>query len=44
MNYKKLAIGITLINLLFWGLLELWSYRYANSNVSSGAGFLVFFK
>jgi len=41
MNWKKFTIGITIVNLLGWGLLELWSKRYADMNVSVGAGFLI---
>lgn len=42
MNWKKLIIGITLVNLLGWGLIELYSRRYAGSNISFGAGLLIF--
>lgn len=42
MNWKKLIIGITTVNLFGWIMLELWSKRYATSNISIGAGILIF--
>ena len=42
MNWKKLIIGITIVNLLGWAMIELWSRRYANGNVAMGAGFMIF--
>lgn len=42
MNWKKLTIGITLVNVLGWILLELWSFRYADSNISGGSGTMIF--
>lgn len=41
MNWKKLTIGVTIVNILAWVLLEIWSFRYADSNVNLGAGWLV---
>lgn len=42
MNYKKLIIGITIVNLFAWGILEVWGRRYAGTNIEIGAGILVF--
>ena len=39
-NWIKLIFGITIINLLGWLLLELWIYRYANTNGTYGAAWL----
>jgi hypothetical protein len=41
MNWKKLTIGITIVNAFAWGMLELFSYRYAGTNIEVGAGLLV---
>lgn len=42
MNWKQLTVLITLVNILAWGLIEFWSYRYAESNIDAAAGFLIF--
>lgn len=41
MNWKKLIIGITIVNAIGWLLLELWSARYADSNIDAGAGWMI---
>ena len=44
MNYKKILLSISIINVFAWGMLEFYSKKYAGSNVEIGAGFLVFFQ
>lgn len=41
MNWKKLTIGITIVNLLGWILIELWAKRYSGSNIEDGSAFLI---
>lgn len=42
MNYKKLLIGISIVNAFSWLMLELWGKRYSGTNIAVGAGILVF--
>ncbi len=42
MNWKRITIWVTIVNILGWLLLELWMARYAEGNAEGGAGFLVF--
>lgn len=41
MNWKKLIIGISIVNVFAWFMLEFWSKKYAGTNVSIGSTFLV---
>jgi len=41
MNWKRLSVLITLVNLLGWLLIEIWSYRYADRNISVAASWLI---
>lgn len=41
MNWKKLTIGITIVNIFALGMIELWGKRYSGTNIEVGAGFLV---
>lgn len=43
MNFKKLIILLSIVNILEWGYLELWSYKYANSSIAIGTGILIVF-
>ncbi len=43
MNWKRLIIWITIVNLLGWGLIELWAKRYASMSISGAAAFLIGF-
>lgn len=42
MNYKKLTLGITAVNALGILLVEIWSVRYADSNIDISTGWLIF--
>ncbi len=42
MNWKKLTIGITIVNIFAWIMLEIYSNRYSGTNVEIGAGLLIF--
>lgn len=42
MNWKKLLLGITAVNLIAWAGLELYWHRYADSDINVGAGCMVF--
>lgn len=42
MNYKKLTIGITAVNIFGLAMIELWGSRYADTNICVGAGFIIF--
>jgi hypothetical protein len=41
MNWKTLIKGLTIVNLLGWLLIELWSARYADSNIKIGSGWMI---
>lgn len=41
MNYKKLIIGLTVINIIAFAILELWIYRYSGGVAEIGAGVIV---
>lgn len=41
-DYKKLALWITVANVIAWLLLELWIQAYSDRTGSAGAAFLVF--
>lgn len=41
MNWKKILIKITAVNVLGWILLEIWARRYSGTNVETGSAFLI---
>jgi len=43
-NYTKLILSITLVNILAWCFLELWIARYADGVAEMGAGWMIAFQ
>lgn len=44
MNWKKLIIGIVIVNIVSWLMLEFWMMRYDGGSASVPAGVMVFFQ